>query len=214
MPAKESELVSLHKEDSSDDEEEDDQLLKKSAHVIKQPTNDDLLLESSLLDDILASINDAKFIAPLASFLVILLGMYLAIEPFHPRAVRTPRLSHEEFKEIRPVLSVEEMANIYVSTFYAETHFKLPEPYYDNVALKFSTSVDRHGHHPPPELFYDGVVYGVSASNPHNIEFSASRRRLQEEDLLADLRAQLEAMTPSPTAVFERCVSFSLHPSL
>ena len=35
-------------------------------------------------------------------------------------------------------------------------------------------------------------------------QYSANRRRLQESVLLDDLRAQLEAMVPSPTAIFER----------
>lgn len=55
---------------------------------------------------------------------------------------------------------------------FSETSFKLPEPWYDLVALKFSTSVDRHGHHQPPEVFFGGVVYGVSSNNPHNLEVS------------------------------------------
>lgn len=201
MPAKENELVSLHK---ATDNEEEEHLIHKSNPVVRNPTEDDLLLDSSTFDDILASINDAKFIAPLLALCVLLAGFYVSTVPLHPHALKTPRLSHEEFKGIRPVLSVEEMAGIYVSTFYAETKFQLPEPWYDNVALKFSTTADRHGHHQPPAVFFGGVVYGISASNPHKIEFSESRRRLQDYDLLEGLRAQLETMVPAPTAIFGR----------
>lgn len=203
MSKRESELVSLRKADT-DDEEEEELLIKKSHRVVRQPTEDDLLLESSTLDDVLAALNDAKYIAPLVALCVLLVGMYLTTDIFRPVQESSPRLSHEEFKDIRPVLTVKEMANIYVSTMYAETQFKLPEPWYDDVALKFSTVTDRHGHHHPPEVFFSGVVYGISAANPHHIEFSESRRRLQDGDLLAALKSDLQKMVPAPTSIFER----------
>lgn len=100
MPKKESELVSLHKEvsvEGTEEEEEEELLLEKSHRVVKQPTEDDLLLESSLLDDVFAAINDAKYIAPLVALFVVLVGIYLATDVFRPGHQRTPRLSHDEF---------------------------------------------------------------------------------------------------------------------
>lgn len=60
------------------------------------------------------------------------------------------------------------MANIYINTFYGETVFELPEPYYDTVALKFYTTASKHGHFQPPEIFYSGVIYGITSENSHN----------------------------------------------
>jgi hypothetical protein len=96
MPKKESELISLHKADTVVDDEEE-LLLKKYNPVVRQPTEEDLLLESSTVDDLLAAINDAKYIAPLVALFVVLVGMYLATDPFNPQQTRTPRLSHDEF---------------------------------------------------------------------------------------------------------------------
>lgn len=97
MPKKESELVSLRNVDTSDDDGEEDHLIKHTNPVVIQPTEDDLLLESSTLEDVFAAINDAKYIAPLVALCVLLVGMYLATDPFRPVQQRTPRLSHDEF---------------------------------------------------------------------------------------------------------------------
>ena len=95
MPKKESELVSLHKADSSDEEEEF--LIRKGNPVVRQLTEDDLLLESSTVDDLLAALNDAKYIAPLVALCVMLVGLFMATDMLHPHPTRTPRMSPDEF---------------------------------------------------------------------------------------------------------------------
>lgn len=119
-PVMENELVSLRRGDEDLEEEDNDEgeeqrlLQRKPTPVIKQPTEDDLLLESSLVDDIIAALNDAKFIAPVIAFVVLLVGMYMAIQPFHPHSVRTPRLSHDEFVRIIAVCNTYGIFVVYV----------------------------------------------------------------------------------------------------
>jgi hypothetical protein len=60
------------------------------------------------------------------------------------------------------------MADIYVNTFYGETIFELPEPDYETVSLKFQTTATKYGHFQPPEVFYTGVIYGITSDNSHN----------------------------------------------
>lgn len=67
----------------------------------------------------------------------------------------------------RPILSTEDMANIYTNTLYAETIFELPDPFFDTVSLQFHTSATKHGHFQPPEIFYSGVIYGITSDNSH-----------------------------------------------
>lgn len=226
---KESELTSINLDqkapeydqdwiESEDDEEENEEeererLLKKS-RVVKEPTEEDLILSSTFLDDVIAGINDAKFIAPVIGLCVLVFGVLYASDFFRPSPGRPPRMTHDEFKAVRPVLDAEKMADIYRSTFYAETQFVLPEPHYDRVSLKFSTKTDRNGHKAPADIFYSGVIYGVSAFNPHGIEFSdmSRRRRLQsklfddsfEDSYLQELKNDFESIIPTPTAIFDR----------
>jgi len=91
-----------------------------------------------------------------------------------------------------------------------ETMFKLPEPYYDTIGTRFHTTASKHGHFRLPDLFYTGVVYGITAENSHGMEFT-ERRRLQEsggiqseEDLFDSLWKDVLNMDPKPTNVFER----------
>lgn len=94
MPQKESELVSLR---TGDSDEEEEHLIQKFNPVVRPLTDNDVLMESSTLDDILAAVNEAKFIGPMISLLVLLVGMYMATDVFRPHQHRTPRLSHNEF---------------------------------------------------------------------------------------------------------------------
>ncbi len=52
----------------------------------------------------------------------------------------------------------------------SETTFSLPEPHYDFVTVKFHSTASKHGHFRLPEIFYDGVVYGLTWENSHKLE--------------------------------------------
>ncbi len=54
---------------------------------------------------------------------------------------------------------------------YAETKFILPPPSDEVVKLRFHTySIKTQFHKEPPQLFYDGVVFGLTATNSYNIK--------------------------------------------
>jgi hypothetical protein len=65
------------------------------------------------------------------------------------------------------------MTNIYINTFYGETVFDLPEPDYGSVSLRFHTMATQDGHFQPPELFYSGVIYGITSDNSHDSPVSS-----------------------------------------
>ena len=112
--SKENELVSFNEtttnnviDDDISSEDEQERLLKRPgpAPVLKELTEDDLLLDSSLTDDIIAAINEAKYIAPLLALMVLLVGMYLATDPFKTSSPRPIRMTHDEFVSMLHVVS-------------------------------------------------------------------------------------------------------------
>lgn len=68
------------------------------------------------------------------------------------------------------MLSTDEIKEIHANLIGAETTFWLPPPFHDIVKLKHFTHVDDDGNIQPPKLFYDGVIYGVTAESSHDNE--------------------------------------------
>ena len=66
--------------------------------------------------------------------------------------------------------------------------------------MRFVGTVDKHGTHDLPEMFYEGVMFGISHGNSHNVEYS----RLQPDLSYDALYADLTNMQPSPTFVMKR----------
>ena len=87
---------------------------------------------------------------------------------------------------------------------YAETSFVLPLPSYDTVKIRFHTSVSDHGNDPPPDIFFQGVTFGITSQNPYNLEYTG-QMEFASEDLYADLLN----MHPRPTSVMKRLASYN-----
>lgn len=82
---------------------------------------------------------------------------------------------------------------------YGETQVWMPLPSYDVVRFRFFQQINKHGNFPLPNLFYGGVIFGISDGNSHDIEFTGRR-----ELAYTDLRQDLNAMFPKPTAIMMR----------
>jgi hypothetical protein len=73
-------------------------------------------------------------------------------------------------KYVRPVLNNEEINEIHTNLKGSETTFWLPHPVYDVVKLRHFEQVDEHGNFEPPDIFYDGVIFGLTSESSHNNE--------------------------------------------
>jgi hypothetical protein len=117
----------------------------------------------------------------------------------HQRDMRTM----DDLKKVRPVLSQDELYKIMGDTMHAETQFWLPEPSNDRIKLRFHRGATKEGNHQPPELFYSGVVYGLTAYNSHELEFSRDLPMASFERM-GDV---LLNMKPTPTSLMQRSAS-------
>eukprot|EP01032_Pedospumella_encystans_P024805 gene24805-28036_t len=66
--------------------------------------------------------------------------------------------------------------------------------------MRFVPVVDKHGTHELPDMFYEGVMFGVSHGNSHNVEYS----RDQPDLSYSSLWSELTTMKPTPTHVLRR----------
>jgi hypothetical protein len=94
--------TSLIQKDSNFEIETDDEgeefLLRKNERVSRTLLPEEkYLVESTMLEDVVASVIEAKYIAPLVSIMCLFVALY--ITGFNPfiRYRETPKMSHEEF---------------------------------------------------------------------------------------------------------------------
>lgn len=55
-----------------------------------------------------------------------------------------------------------------------DNEVELPFPDAGTFSMRFVQAVDKHGTHDLPEMFYEGVMFGVSSGNSHNVEVQYS----------------------------------------
>ena len=73
-------------------------------------------------------------------------------------------------KYVRPMLSTDEILEIYKNLKSSESTIWLPNPYYNVVKLRHFTHVGDDGNFALPDMFYDGVVYGLTWEHSHDNE--------------------------------------------
>ena len=125
-------------------------------------------------EDLWSAIYDVRLSAPFVALLAFFLAYQLTIAPYRvtiDSGVQTST-AIQDLKYIRPVLNGNQMATIQKTTLFAETSFVLPQPHADTIRVRFHQSVNKHGNHRLPAFFYDGVTFGISSENPHNLEVS------------------------------------------
>ena len=68
------------------------------------------------------------------------------------------------------MLSTDEILEIYKNLKSSESTIWLPNPYYNVVKLRHFTHVGDDGNFALPDMFYDGVVYGLTWEHSHDNE--------------------------------------------
>ena len=161
----------------------------------------------AFIEDIRFSLIDARFTGPIVALLGIILAYQFTVAPYaheSPTEQRTKLSSPLPLGLLRPHLSLEEMAYIQTVSMNAETEFTMPSPSKNFVKLRFHSSVTEHGTHSPPEMFYEGVTFGLTHENPYSLQYTAQSLR-DKDNLLSDLNT----MNPRPTHVMNRTADYN-----
>ena len=68
------------------------------------------------------------------------------------------------------MLSSDEIIEIHENLVSSESTFWLPQPYYNVIKLRHFDQVDDGGNFPLPDIFYEGVVFGLTCESSHDNE--------------------------------------------
>lgn len=204
----------MKENDESDDDiemvESKELLTDKSAGLDDEQETEDIedlddLMGEYILEDIKTAIYDARFVAPLMCLLALVLAYFITIHPYR-YGIDDQISPMQNFHLVRPVLTKNEQDKIQVITANAETHFILPLPSYDTVTLKYQSFVDKHGVFRPPELFHHGVLFGLTAENPYDLEYTAQSSKTTEQ-----LIEKFNSMHPAPTSVIQTMSNYTAY---
>lgn len=208
---------------SSGEDDENDRLIAEDStsdgeFEIPRHKSDEDYFGDDLFGEICRAMFAARYVGPIMMVVFLFAGYCLVIHPYlRTGALGRDILSHDDLKMIRPMLNGDEMEILKTNTRNGETNFWMPEPSSDQVKLRFHAAATKKGTHQPPELFYNGVVFGLTDQNSHDLiytqgaghEHKPKDHRLLIEEVSDhrghnDLHQDLLKMNPKPTAVMKR----------
>ena len=166
--------------------------------------DDDDQLGEYVIADLKIALYDARFAIPLTIAMSLVAAYYLLVSPYRQTSPAFDTSAVEAIGLLRPVLSEVEQLSIRKITSGAETHFWLPLPSNDIVTLKYHRSATNDGVHQPPSFFYEGVLFGITTENSHNLMYTG-----QSKSDLKDLRDEFGNMFPQPTAILDRTSTYN-----
>ena len=193
-------------DDNSDNDDDDQQqsLIRKRG-VNNGLHNEKVILGDYILDDLKTSIYNARFALPFFVLISIIIAYLITIAPYQVQISLNNFNSNEDIGSIRPILSQKEQNVIRRNLMLAETQFWMPLPSYNVITMKFHQQVSKHGNFHPPQLFYDGVVFGISSDNAHDLNFTSQNKN---SALYKNIKDDLMNMNPKPTNVFQRASAY------
>jgi len=160
-------------------------------------------LSGHVWEDIKSSFWETRYVALFVSFLAFVVAMQFTVTPYRlPGAHRSHEnlMTMEDMSVLRPILTEKQLSAIQLNTKHAETEFYLPGDGAARVKLRFHKTANHGGHFKAPGIFYDGVVYGLSATNSHDVLYSSTLT----DDHHEEMESVLMELDPPPTAVMER----------
>lgn len=101
--------------------------------------------------------------------------------------------------KIRPVLNQPFQHYIRSKLLYAETSLTLPSPFYDTINLGFDTKVNKYGNHQLPSFFYEGVVFGFTQENSHEVDYTQQNTLSYQEFF-----DHVTKIKPTPTMILPK----------
>lgn len=175
----------------------------------------------SIWDDILSALYESRYTAPLFALLGVFLAYHVTIAPYQVSVadVTTAKgfASMQDIRLVRPVLTATNMAAIQHIALRQENKFVLPKPsdelieadhlimrkqanLAETVKLRFYSQAGIHGNFKAPDLFYEGVTFGITVENSHELEYTGE----PSLESMRDLKHDLKSMYPKPTYIMKR----------
>jgi len=190
-------------DDDIDDDDIDDDYEEEIKNYKFSKDNDTCDIEEELnatvWEDLFQSLYDVRMVAPFLALLGILLTYHLTIAPYRNYNHYEESTILSDLSTVRPILSENTLMDIQQIAFRAETELMMPPPFSGTVSYRFFQSVDKHGNFELPPMFYEGVLFGITAENSHHIKYSNAPDLSQKE-----LFDELINMKPVPTYILLR----------
>ncbi len=179
--------------------------VKRNKKRYKNNNKKNISPNDTWVDDAKGVLCDAWYVGSIGMAIGFIIAVFITIAPYyfklhwndfmneaqHPKTI-------DDLRKIRPVLNKDEQLRVMKDTMYAETQFWMPD--YDRVKIRFHTKSDKEGTIAPPDMFYEGVTYGVTSYNSHDIEFAS----YTGDNAFDELGEALNKMKPSPTHILRR----------
>ena len=205
-------------EESVDDSESDLKDLEGDEYVDQKLADE---LGKTMSKEVAGAVYSARYLGPFLAFLGLLLAHRMTVTPYNINILDRQFSRVQDLSLVRPVLSNQELHSIQENTRNGETNLQMPLPSYDQIKLRFHSSATPKGTHQLPELFYKGVVFGLTDENSHDLKYTGrgteNNRRLasdKNENVVdeqlklseSELHLRLKNMRPKPTAIMQRSV--------
>jgi hypothetical protein len=146
--------------------------------------------------DFKESIYDARWIGPLlgivCGYMMFLFTTTYSKKTFH----------YTTIPEIRPLLLPHEIHIVKHNLQYANTTFYINQ---DTISLRHFQHVNQHGNFHLPELFYQGILFGISESTTQSFHYLQNK---PYHSLTQYLYKHMQQLYPPPTSIYNRS---SLH---
>jgi hypothetical protein len=203
-------------DDSSDSDDSDEdaaplQSLKKDGEL--KDLNGMLSLADSdemgvsIFKEVWIAFKEARYLGTFLAFIGLFIGYQLTIAPYRISSLDRSFNTIGDFGLIRPVIDDHQQASMRHNLMHGETAFILPEPYYDDIKVRFHKAVDKEGAFEPPQLFYEGVMFGITDNNSHDLRYTGHKEWYKSRHLLEEkqtLESKLNSMRPKPTFIAQR----------
>lgn len=159
-------------------------------------------LAGHVIDDLKRSLWEMRYVGLISAFIGFVIALQLTVTPYRVSDMmsRTNVLTMQDLHAVRPVLSPPQLHTIQKDTMTSETEFWLPDEFNTRVKLRFHNVANRGGSFMPPGIFYEGVVYGVSAKNSHGVTYSSTLTSESHQEM----DQALSKLQPPPTAIMRR----------
>ena len=192
-------------DNNSENDDQDKSLIRKRKSTRIQSDDESIVLGDYIIDDLKTSIYNARYAIPFFILVSFIVAYLITIAPYQVQSTLNSFNGNEDLGSLRPLLSQQEQNVIRRNLMLAETQFWMPLPSYNIITIKFHQQVNKHGNFHPPQLFYDGVVFGLSSDNPHDLNFTAQNKN---SVLYKNIKDDLMNMNPKPTNVFQKASSY------
>mmetsp|Transcript_14656 Transcript_14656/g.32916 ORF Transcript_14656/g.32916 Transcript_14656/m.32916 type:complete len:309 (-) Transcript_14656:83-1009(-) len=160
--------------------------------------------------DLKLAVYDVRLSAPIIALLGMLLAYHITIAPYRHNIVGGGNTPMKDLNGIRPLLDSSTLLSIQQIMLRQENKLQLPvdldtgsfgglRTSGGTVSYRWVPTVNKFGTHELPDFFYEGVLFGISAQNSHDVMYS-SEPMLTPGSLYEDL----QAMQPQPTFIMER----------